>query len=89
MAEQKTSEQVQEQLKQTFLEWLTTVPGRLKNYALWLALIAFIPVAAQSFGYNVLPDNYDSLATGILGILVLLGLVNNPSSGSGLVDKIE
>jgi uncharacterized membrane protein len=66
---------------------------RFKNYALWAALFAFIPILADSLGaYNihvVLPGNYDKFVVGLLGLLVLAGVVNNPSSGSGFADRKE
>ena len=64
---------------------------RFKNYALWAAVFAFIPILAEGLGvYNIhviLPGNYDKIVLGFLGILVLAGLVNNPSSGNGFKDK--
>ena len=57
---------------------------RLKNYGLWLSVIAFLPILAQSLGtYNIhliLPGNYGDLANAFLGILVLLGFINDPTT---------
>lgn len=53
---------------------------RLKNYGLWLAVIALIPMICQGFGVSILPGNYEELSTAILGIFVLLGIVNNPTT---------
>lgn len=57
---------------------------RWKNYALWAAVLAYIPLLAEALGvYNievVLPGNYGELVTGILGILVLAGILNNPTT---------
>jgi uncharacterized membrane protein len=65
--------------------------NRFKNYALWLAVFAFIPLLADSLEvYNiqlVLPGNYDKLVVGFLGILVLAGCLNNPSIGTGFKDE--
>jgi uncharacterized membrane protein len=65
--------------------------NRFKNYALWLAVFAFVPILADSLEvYNiqlVLPGNYDKLVVGLLGILVLAGFLNNPSSGTGFKDE--
>lgn len=58
------------------------IKSRLKNYGLWVSVIAFIPMLMQSFGMNVLPTNYSDVAMAFLGILVLLGLVNNPTTDS-------
>jgi uncharacterized membrane protein len=65
--------------------------NRFKNYALWVAVFAFIPILADSLEvYNiqlVLPGNYDKLVVGLLGILVLAGFLNNPTSGTGFKDE--
>lgn len=63
---------------------------RLKNYGLWIAVIALIPMLCQSFGVKVLPENYKEVATAILGIFVLLGIVNNPTTDNkGFADDKE
>ena len=59
---------------------MISLKDRLKNYALWVSLIALIPMLCEGFGINVLPANYEELSMAILGILVLLGLVNNPTT---------
>ncbi|MFW9973100.1 MAG: holin [Candidatus Odinarchaeota archaeon] len=57
---------------------------RFKNYALWLAILGFIPMLADSLGvYDInviLPGNYDNLVKALLGILVLAGILNNPTT---------
>lgn len=65
--------------------------ARLRNWGLWISIIAFLPILAVSLGtydiHMILPGNYDKLAMAILGILNLLGLVNNPTtSNSGFKD---
>jgi len=60
------------------------IKNRLKNYALYVSAIAFIPLLVEALGdYDIivkLPGNYDKLAYAILGILVLLGIINNPDT---------
>lgn len=56
------------------------IKTRLRNYGLWIAVIAFIPIFLQGIGVNVLSENYQELAMSLLGIFVLLGIVNNPTS---------
>jgi uncharacterized membrane protein len=56
------------------------IKNRVKNYGLWVAIIALIPMLCQSFGFNILPTNYNEVTTAILGIIVMLGLVNNPTT---------
>jgi uncharacterized membrane protein len=53
---------------------------RLRNYGLWVAVAAFIPMLLESFGLDVLPENYNQLIKSFLGILVLLGIINNPTT---------
>ncbi|OHW62888.1 hypothetical protein EUAN_06720 [Andreesenia angusta] len=61
--------------------------NRFKNYGLWVAVFALIPLALEAFGIGALPKNYEELTTGILTVAVLAGVVNNPSHGRGLKDK--
>ena len=60
---------------------------RWRNYGLWVAIAAFIPMLLESLGVNVLPDNYKELTKAFLGILVLAGIINNPSLGKGYTDQ--
>ena len=64
---------------------------RLKNYGLWVSVFAFLPILAQSLGtYNIhliLPGNYGDVANALLGILVLLGFINDPTNGKGYFDN--
>ncbi|WIF95003.1 phage holin [Caminicella sporogenes] len=60
---------------------------RLRNYGLWVAVAAFIPMLLEAFGLNVLPENYNQLVKAFLGILVLLGIINNPTTeNKGFLD---
>ncbi|SHH35849.1 phage holin [Clostridium grantii] len=56
------------------------IKNRLKNKMLWVSVIALIPMLCQSFGLDILPSNYTEVSNSILGIVILLGLVNNPST---------
>lgn len=64
---------------------------RWKNYGLWAAVLAYIPLLSDALGfYNInlpLPGNYDKLVVGLLGVLVLAGIINNPTSGKGFSDE--
>lgn len=57
------------------------VDKRLKNKMLWVAVIALVTNLGIT-GYIELPQNFESLATCVLNILVLLGVINNPSTSS-------
>ena len=64
--------------------------NRFKNYGLWAAVLALIPLLADSlkvYDINIiLPGEYDALVKSLLGILVLAGIINNPASGKGYKD---
>ncbi|MGV8164662.1 MAG: hypothetical protein ACLKAK_07380 [Alkaliphilus sp.] len=59
---------------------------RLENYALWAAIFSFIPLLLEGFGLRVLAENYTEIWTAFLGILVIAGILNNPSLGRGYKD---
>lgn len=54
--------------------------SRFKNYGLWLSIFAFIPLLLESFGLGVVPKNYSEIVNSFLGILVIAGILNNPST---------
>ncbi len=54
----------------------------LQNYALWVAVASFALQALLQYGFNINATGYWLLVYGFLGILVLLGILNNPSSQS-------
>jgi len=60
------------------------VNNRLKNYGLWSSLFAFIPIFLEGIKiYNIniiLPNNYDIIVKALLGVLVLAGILNNPTT---------
>jgi uncharacterized membrane protein len=61
--------------------------ARWKNYGLWIAVSAFALLAAQTLGLDIAPDKWNGLVNGFLGILVLAGVVNNPTTlGKGFGD---
>lgn len=51
---------------------------RLKNYGLWIAVASLSFMLAKDLGLQVTPEKWDAYVNGILGVLVLLGIVNNP-----------
>jgi uncharacterized membrane protein len=60
---------------------------RLNNYGLWVAILSLVPVVAQAFGVKVLPENFKEISAAVLGILVLLGVISDPTtSNKGFAD---
>lgn len=65
---------------------------RLKNYGLWVSVIALIPMILELFGVDVMPEKFAELGNGILAVLVMAGIINNPTTETkGFLDdkKIE
>ncbi|MDR4318665.1 Uncharacterised protein [Niallia circulans] len=60
---------------------------RFKNYALWIAVAAVVGMALVDFGF--IPDTtvFNGYVEKILYVLILAGVINNPSIGSGFKDE--
>lgn len=52
---------------------------RFKNYGLWIAIASFVLLVLQTFGVDIAPEKYYELVNGALGILILLGIISNPT----------
>jgi uncharacterized membrane protein len=62
--------------------------NKFKNKGLWVSMLALIPMILQGFGVDVLPENYNEICSALLGVLVLAGILSNPSTGTGYKDKL-
>ncbi|MGL4850522.1 MAG: holin [Clostridium sp.] len=64
--------------------------SRFKNYGLWVSVAALVPMVLKGFGVDVLPENYNEIITSVLGILVMAGILSNPTtSNKGFLDDKE
>jgi len=54
--------------------------SRFRNYGLWVSIAALIPILLQGIGIDILPENYNTIINAILSILVMIGLINNPTT---------
>ena len=58
--------------------------SRFRNYALWFSVLMFIPLVLDSLKvYDIsviLPGNYELLVKAFLGIFILAGFLNNPTT---------
>jgi uncharacterized membrane protein len=61
--------------------------SRFKNYALWIAIAAVAGMALVDFGVIPNTELFDSYVEKILYILILAGVINNPTSGTGFKDE--
>lgn len=55
---------------------------RIHNKFFWVSIFAMIPLAAYTFGFDMdfIPKNYEELVVAILNVLVLAGVINNPTT---------
>ena len=58
----------------------------MKNKGFWVSLISAIVMILQAFGLKIDAPFANEIAASILGALVILGIISDPSSGSGYLD---
>lgn len=56
---------------------------RLRNYGLWTALASFSLLIARKFGFEMPLEDFNEIIDMGLGILVLLGIISNPTKPDG------
>lgn len=56
--------------------------SRFQNYGLWISIFALIPLILHAVGIEVVPEEYQNIVNALLGILVGLGLISNPTTAS-------
>lgn len=62
---------------------------RFKNYGLWLGIGSFAVIALETFGVDIDLGKYEQLYHAFLSILVMAGILNNPSLGRGYSEKVD
>jgi uncharacterized membrane protein len=55
--------------------------NRMKNKMLWIGVVSLL-VELNLEGVIDLPSNFEPIASSVLNVLVLLGILNNPSTES-------
>ena len=61
--------------------------SRFRNYGLWVSVCALVPMVFKAFGVDMLPENYNDIVYAILSILVMAGILSNPTtSNKGFLD---
>lgn len=53
---------------------------RLKNYGLWISVASLTFMLLQESGLQITPEKFDLYVNSILSILILLGIINNPTT---------
>lgn len=59
--------------------------ARFRNKTFWLALMSAIVVLTQQLGLDIFPSNIMEIVNTVLMILVILGVVVNPTT-DGITD---
>lgn len=57
-----------------------------KNYGLWVAVAALLGMVLQDAGVALSPEKYQSYVDAVLTILILAGIVSNPTVGKWFKD---
>ncbi|MGG2091229.1 hypothetical protein AB1283_25940 [Bacillus sp. S13(2024)] len=60
---------------------------KFKNKGLWVALFALGALIGKDFFVNFNIDNYNAYVDGIMAVLIALGVISNPSSGTWFKDQ--
>lgn len=57
--------------------------NRFKNYGFWIAVASLLLLTLDhQFDINFVKEEYSALSNGILTILTLIGIINNPTTNS-------
>jgi len=54
--------------------------ARLKNYGLWISVASLAFMVIQNSGLQITPEQWNSYVNAILTVLVLAGIINNPTT---------
>ena len=54
--------------------------SRLQNYGFWIGVVALLLLLLERFGVEFVANSFQGLVDIILAILVLLGIINNPTT---------
>lgn len=60
---------------------------RFRNYGLWIAAAALGYKVLVAAGVHITADDYNSWVQSALNLLILSGIINNPSIGYGYFDR--
>lgn len=60
---------------------------KIKNYGFWISLASSIFLLLQALGLRIDIPVFNEVVTALMGVLVVLGIVSNPSQGSGYKDN--
>lgn len=53
---------------------------RLQNKTFWATLVPLIVLLLQQLGLNFVPENWEEIFTTVMAILLLVGVINDPTT---------
>ena len=56
--------------------------NRLTNYNFWISLVSAVLLIMQAFNFEFDIANLSEIATALLGLLVVVGIISNPTKPS-------
>ncbi len=59
---------------------------KLKTKGFWVRIVSAVIVILQAFGLKLDAPAVNEILTAVVGLLVIFGIVSDPSSGSGYLD---
>ena len=59
---------------------------RLRNKTFWLTLVPLLVLLSQQLGLNWVPENWESIFGTIMAILIVVGIINDPTT-AGIKDS--
>lgn len=62
------------------------IKERIKNVGFWISLVSCIFLILGAFGIEIGDDTASSVINAVCSALVMLGIVSDPTSGSGYLD---
>ena len=56
--------------------------NRLTNYNFWISIVSAVLLILQNFDVHFDIANFNEIVTGVLGLLVVIGIINDPTKSS-------
>lgn len=63
--------------------------SRWKNYGLYISIASLIGLILKQIYPNFIPEQFNTVVTTILSILVTLGVISDPTTGRGYLSYPE
>ncbi len=60
---------------------------RIKNAGFWVSLVSSILLIIGAFGVEIGSETASSIINAVCSLLVVLGIISDPTTGTGYLDK--